>query len=443
MKYREKLRRYQEGTLDENTRREVEADIERHEAIGEFLFETSEIPELEEILEERTGGEETGRMGQMPQTPQGDTFVTLVNKSIRRAFLRLGLTTLAAAVVVILLLQFGLPRIVSAFYYDPGRAVEVSGESAGNWTGEDGEDYMVQAENQMTLDMSVYSELYMPCNERGYVDVKDRGYGRYDINIAQTASFTGSFTNVSGEIVRGDLRLYDPNVLQEPTGNCFAWYQGPKDTSMSLEEWLGENEEYNFCAAGKREDALKALQDLDDRELYVGYVSLNRMMDYESFKAFLDGQDDIINPWCAVKTGDSQDGMFRADNMGFNCAFSSASPMVWDTEKYPDLLMYCDYRGLGSDGDSSAYWEEQDEKIQSEEGMAAHFVSMLRYLCDQKEFMKMMGKEGELSQLKSAADYVEENGVTIYGFAAVMNKETMLALSGQDEVYEIYTQKLR
>lgn len=438
MTYREKLRRYREGTLDEETRRQVEQDVERHEAIGEYLFETSEIPELEEILEKEPEQGENKEGGEDGRRPGEDTFVTLVNQSIRRAFLRLGVATLAAAVIVILLLQFGLPRMVSLFYYNPGRTVEIPGDISKESGGSD----TAQAENQMTLDMAVYSELFLPCNERGYVDVEDKGYGVYDISIAQTISYNGSFTSVSGEIVRGDLKLYDPNVLREPTGNCFAWFQGPADTTKSLEEGLPE--EYNMCAAGKREDALQTIEDLDDQELYVGYVTLNRMMDYESFKAYLDEQD-VINPWCAVKTGESEGDMFRANNLGFNCKFSASTPMYWDMAKYPDLLMYSEYSRLagGQEGSESDYWDEQDAKMQSEDAMVVHFTSMLRYLADQDAFMNMMGKEQEAQELRQAADYVEEKGITVYGFAAVMNRETMLQLFDQDEVYEIYVERLK
>ena len=44
MTYRELLKLYQDGTLDEEKRKKVEADIERQEAIGDYLYEKEEIP---------------------------------------------------------------------------------------------------------------------------------------------------------------------------------------------------------------------------------------------------------------------------------------------------------------------------------------------------------------------------------------------------------------
>jgi hypothetical protein len=73
--------------------------------------------------------------------------------------------------------------------------------------------------------------------------------------------------------------------------------------------------------------------------------------------------------------------------------------------------------------------------------MLAHFTSMLRYMSDQKKFLKMMDLDRNM--FTKAANYVEDNGLLIYGFAIVANKEQLLKLAEQDEVYLIYTQPLK
>ena len=49
MKYRELLQEYKNGTLDESKREEVERDIEKQDAISEYLFENAEIPGIDEF----------------------------------------------------------------------------------------------------------------------------------------------------------------------------------------------------------------------------------------------------------------------------------------------------------------------------------------------------------------------------------------------------------
>ena len=50
MTYRELIVLYKNGKLDEAQKKQVEADIERQEAISEYLFDAEEIPELEDLL---------------------------------------------------------------------------------------------------------------------------------------------------------------------------------------------------------------------------------------------------------------------------------------------------------------------------------------------------------------------------------------------------------
>jgi len=81
-------------------------------------------------------------------------------------------------------------------------------------------------------------------------------------------------TNLSGRISRGNLTLYDPNLLNPPAGNVFAWFQINGDSSDSLTELIDRQHQTNSCAAGSREDAAKLLHVLDEDVFYVAYAIL-------------------------------------------------------------------------------------------------------------------------------------------------------------------------
>ena len=51
MTYRELIQLYKTGKLNKEDKEKVAADIERQEAIGEYLFDESRIPDMPEILE--------------------------------------------------------------------------------------------------------------------------------------------------------------------------------------------------------------------------------------------------------------------------------------------------------------------------------------------------------------------------------------------------------
>lgn len=419
MTYRELLEKYKAGTLSETEKSKLEEEIEKHEAISDFLYDEAEIPELKDIFEtqEHTGLEngkrEDAKQKSVKNRKDGE-FVSLVNQSIRRAFRRLGMSVLAISIVLILFIQLCLPKLISCFYYNPAREL---GES-----------------NQMSVDMAVYTELLIPCKHRYYVTAEEKGYGKYDFSVIQNISRNGKFTTVSGEITRGKLKYYNMDLLQPPTGNCFVWCQAVGDLSKPLDETL--DEQYNMCAAGRREDAVQVLKELDDNQYYIGYVSLNEMMDYEKFVEYIDTQN-VGDIWCAVKTTEtekrSMDGKdtFRADNIGFN--YSISQPLFgWNTEKYPELSL--DSATQQTDRSPAI---DIEKKLKSESSMRQHFVSLLTYMSDQESFLKMMNLDKVKYQF--AADYVRDNGITVYGFAGVMTKETALQLMEDKEVYEIYT----
>lgn len=411
MTYRELLELYKTGELELEQRKKIEKDIERQEAISDYLYEQEDIPELTGILEEK--GQE--------QDDVDSEFISLVNRSIRRAFRRLGITVFVAAVVLVLLVQFCLPNLVSRFYYNPAQSIGDKEYSA----------------NQMSRDMAVYSELFMPGKRRFSVQAESKGYGKYNITVNQTSSFTGSMTDVSGEIVRGRLRYYDNNILRKPAINVFAYSNLVVKEGNTLEEnieytrkyfKMKDNEEVNMCAAGTKEEAIKTLKNLDSQKMYIGYVSLNKIMSYEDFKKYIDKQD-LSEVWCAVQALD--------ENIGFVCNLSYTTAIDWDNKKYPNLLPGC-----GPDEMNNDEWDTIERNLQKESYASQHLVSLLSYLADQKQFLSMMeenSNEYTPERLRENASYIKKNGLKIYGFATVANKDTLLKLSKQKEVYEIYT----
>lgn len=420
MNYHELLKKYKEGVLDSEEKAQVERDIEKHEAISDYLYENGEIPELQEVF---------NGTKQEQGDKEEDDFVTLINQHIRKAFTRLGLSVLAVSLAMVLFIQFCLPGIVSAFFYNPARK-------------------NAEYDNQMSMDMAVYTELFIPCMRRHAVDVNKKGYGKYDFTVRQNASHNGRFTSVSGEITRGKLKYYNDDLLKPPTSNCFVWTQVIGDLSRPLTEVM--EDQYNMCAAGYRDDSLGLLQNLDDKEFYIGYVSLNRMMDYETFMEYLENKP-VNEPWCAVKTRDAEGEdvldesgedikyvTFRADNIGFCCDVTTHSSFEWDREKYPELFWWGEST---EQDDDMAIIDQLEERMRSEGYMQKHFTSLLNYMADQKQFFKMMNSNQPVDELslRNAAEYVKENGITVYGFAGIMTKDTILELSKDEEVYEIYT----
>ena len=49
MTYRELLKLYKQGKLEDSTKKQIEAEIEKQDAISEFLYEEGAIPDFSDL----------------------------------------------------------------------------------------------------------------------------------------------------------------------------------------------------------------------------------------------------------------------------------------------------------------------------------------------------------------------------------------------------------
>ena len=392
MTYREQMKLYKNNGLDENERKALEEEIEKHEAISDYLFEQAELPVPESVSEPEIG-EDGG----------SEEFEKQVKTYIRRAFVKTGAVVGAAVLAVLLFVIFALPKIVDCFYYDPGETV-----GSTEWSDT----------NRMSLDTAVYTELFVPGNYRENVTVEDEGYGNYGVYIGQNSSYTGYFTDIVGKVSKGRLTLYNPNVLKRPTGNAFlpelagvqSWYKGRG-------------------AAGTPEEAFEVLDYLAEGAMYTAYVTLDKAMSLEEFNEWC-GANEAYPNWCAVcikADGNYSDFDYEiiADNMGFLYG-SGCTELAFDGEKYPNLSVFALSEALQESG--NPYAETQK-----------HIVSLLRYTADNPEFAAMMGNEIDSGAFNRAADIIEADGVYIYGFAMLGGSADIQQLKSMSGISYVYT----
>lgn len=394
MTYREILQLYKTGELEESKRKEVEADIEKQDAISEYLYEEAEIPGMEDLAADVPSEKETDK------NEDSAEFAAMIQQSIRKAFIKMGVIVGTAVLAIVLCTIFVLPRVVSLFYYNPCEIVAKN------------EEYNVTM-NRMSLDMAVYSELFMPGYYRDRVIAEPEGYGKYAISIPQEVSYTDRHTTVNGKLVRGKLSLYDTNILTRPTGNAFilpkeSWFEGLPDAAMR-----------SIAPGGSEEEAYEKIQGFNENDWYVGYVSLKNVMDYEEFNQWFSEKELHCNGlWCGIYVDEYRD-YSPYEIMGFY-PYYGYSGEGWEFEDYPNLRL----------GDS---WLERDNT----ELMQEHFTSMLAYLRDHDEIMDIMGANSWMYD--EMIQYVEENGLQLYGFAIGAKKDALLELFKDEKVSYIYT----
>lgn len=450
MTYRELLKLYKQGKLEDSTKKQIEAEIEKQDAISEFLYEEGAIPEFSDLesgqdyfddlndkkqwterqnskTEDNVEKQSENRIIEKSKSA-GDSrnqqedefnrqFIKEIQRFIRRAFIKMGLAVGVVVLAVVLSAVFILPKAVSEFYYNPN-------EAAGQ--------YEEMTTTRMNLDLSVYSELFLPGNHRDQVSAVSRGYGEYDIVIPQTSSWTGKFTSVSGRLVRGKLTLYDNNVLSRP---IMQFYIPGDETAWEAWEVDENGKETKMDTEARKQasiqDSKEAIEAYNDNDWYLAYVSINDIMDYKDFIEWFQNLSDQKELewgtlWCAVHTED-KDGYCVEPNIGF-CPLPSGMSMSWDRETYP-------YLSLLDNSDSYDRVEANDE-----ETMQTHVISMLSYIQDHDEILSMMGQTTDSpDRYQDMINYVKKNGLKIHGFAVSAKKKTLLELYKQDVVSYIQT----
>ncbi len=404
MTYRELIELYKNGKLEEKQKEMVKNDIERHEAISEYLFVEGEIPRIEDLERDYFKNELLDNSNMDNQEEEVRLFSKMIKSSIRNAFIKMGVIVGAIVLAIIMFIIFAVPQILNLFYYNPAKVVDKQGELE---------------TNRITLDLATYSELFLPGYYRDSVMVDSNGYGNYDINIIQTSSYSGLFTNVAGKIEKGKMTLYDANLLKKPTGNAFI----PDCTDLRA-SYVGDG------AAGSYSDAMKKLQELDENQFYLAYVTLEKIKKYSQFVEWCTKEE--VNPdWCAICLKDNE-GYYTPNTLFGFIYKSSCGSMSYDKDTYPYLTTF----------DASTTTREDKNWAVSEDIMTTHVVSMLRYMAKQASFNKMMGHDNLLEYL-NVADNVESNGLNLYGFAIVAKKSDLLNISKADGVAYIYTTPMK
>lgn len=400
MTYREILKLYKSGQLDEEAKKEVEKDIEKQDAISEYLYDNQEIPEI---------GELAGDLSENHESEKNDEFLSLVQRTIRKAFIKMGLVVGTVILAVVLGSIFILPNMVSLFYYNPNKTVGVEKESG------------IETK-KMSLDLSVYSELFLPGKYRNEVRAEPNGFGEYDIVIPQVMGYNQRFNSVSGKLKRNKLTLYDANLTKLPVSNVFI---PPKEVKCWNTCIYDENGEF-IGPVGIKKEAFDAINDLNENEYYITYVSLNEIMDYRDFvKLAGDEWFGFSQLWCAVYA--ETEGGNIAENIGF-IPKNSGICMDWDREKYPYLS--------GLDNENIKNFDAKDENLMKE-----HFISMLKYMRDNIEFLEIVDHMHNYDKelFDKIIENVEKNGLKIYGFAGIAKKDDIQKLTENDSVSYIYT----
>lgn len=424
MTYRELFDLYRRGELDEKAKLDLEKDIEKYDAIGEYLFD-NEV----DFSKNESGAFD----GENNDTNNYQDASIDIKKSIRKAFVKMGVVVGVVVLLIGAFVTFALPKVVDLLYYNPTKSI---------YKKELLKKYDYQDVNRFEADMKIYGELFLPLTDVHGISLESKGYGSYDFNISKqtrNTSIDGAYSSVNGKLERNKITFYDPNAFKKPVGNAFEWQGYEFDFNKRLSQQMGKKRkvtEYDekkkkeitkkeviepLSMAGDPENSKENIKELLDGP-HKAYINLDRIMSYKEVCKFVDKYD-ISYWWCCVSMKN-----IYTHNMGFKGDLPSYYVHL-KLDGYPYLFGYeADSNGRRAKG------EYRDIAQQ-------HFISMLKYIREQKTFNKTISNQFvddlEWIKFKDMEEYIKKNGLKICGIVVFEKKDKLLKLFEDKDVYSI------
>lgn len=270
MTFRELLEKYKNYTATPEERKQVEAELEKYNALTEYLLEQDVDMEGEDLA------------GQQEELQK-------IDRSMKKRGRRIIAIAVVIACVVMGALTAFQPAISKVIWYDP--------------TEQDFQQYSYD----ISCHLAVLAELTMPEVQMESVMITEKGWGQYDLQVQQREWSSGEYLWEDGTVTRGKIQLKS-NVYQYSVINAFS-----RGTA-----------EFGNSVMTESAEAKAALVDLPEYLKMEAYVSLGKDWTMEELENFAAQQDGYLG-WVGVRTS-TEDQQFLP-LMGFD---ADSSGYIWE-----------------------------------------------------------------------------------------------------------------
>lgn len=369
MTFRELLEKYKQGTLTEKEKLLVESELEKNEAINDYLAENLD---LNNICDDN------------PTTATNST-TKKIKHTVNLKLAKIVAISVTLVFAIIFATKYIVSPLVASQYYNPTK-------------------HTIEKNNtDFFYDLRALNELTNPGYGIRNALSEDNGFGSYSLTIECGNLFTQESSTFNTNLKKNrQIDTYDylnirSFVLYNP-----SWFD-PK-----LRE-SGQRMAFDKISSAKKIEYLKKLPITS----YVSaYILLDNPLTLEALEGLRSSYTDLEFNWAAVLVSD--DSVERP--VGFRMQFhgDATSNDLSYYKKYPALVLN-DY--LYNDTDSSNGIIPGYEK---------HFKSLLQYLSDNNEAVKALTYYN--LDFNQYLDYIETNGINVYGLLVFGTPDEIVSL---------------
>ncbi|MDR5659974.1 anti sigma factor C-terminal domain-containing protein [Serpentinicella sp. ANB-PHB4] len=368
MNFKALLDKYKKGIATEDEQNLIEQEIDKFEAMEEYLSEGLEMDFRNDESLEDTHLSETANL----------------KKSVNRRLRKVVITSVVSVMVILFSIFYIVSPIIDSMYYNPSR------KSVGEY------------QSDLFFDLRVLTELTLPGYDlSGPVISESLGFGRHSIHFSRKDLLTKDTQNISAQIKRNNrIGSYEYFFGDQYLNSAFDSIKRPKfydSISQSMEE-----DPFKV----QMEKVMNHVEQLNPVSYVSAYVTFNNDLSMDEFWELSRSYENIDFKWVGIRNfPDSEE--YSRHITGFKPSFDGIqSPDIADPERYPLLqlvdAMTKDNPSLVRDGLGKAY--------------EIHYKSLLRFVNDRPDAIIAL-TQGSFNKAyyQDALEYVEENGVNAFG----------------------------
>lgn len=378
MKYKELLERYKNGLASEEEKLIIEQDIEKYEAIEQYLSDAmdDEFTDLTELPKVEKNTEETIKL----------------KKSVNKRLHKVVYTSVTSVIALLLVVFFIISPLVDSLYYNPSKV------SVGEF------------DKDIDFDVNVVTELNMPGFTVGNVYVVKQGFGNYEINYSYRNIFTEEYYKANSIIKRGEIYTFNNEIFKKYF--MFWDVQSPNREQKYIDE--------------HKERVINHMKLLNPVSYISVAISFENDLNMEELNNLELKYPDIEFIWAGMRT-DSHNNE-TMDLIGIQLLSNNRIHLDDGVEeKYRAFSILKWLTNPVGSGNSSLPLVAQAYEL--------HYKSLLQYVIDRKDEVDIFERRPWKNEFyKSALTYAEEYGVKTYGVLVFAEAQDLIELIENEQI---------
>lgn len=386
MSYKDLFNRYKKGLVNDEEKQLVEEEIEKFEALEEYLSEVldEELDDVSNIYSFEHHEEETNKL----------------KKSVNNRLRKVVFTSVMIVVVLYIGIFYVVSGIVDRVYYDPTSVTQ-------------SEKHEYQSPD-FYYDMQAYVSLNMPgYSSNSFTFQEPKGFGKYEVSYSLRDLFSKSEQRHFVNLSRGRFTFAMDGIFSRK--NRFGVWDGFEKIHLEFPEDASEDDIIlrDKDIQRKNEKTLHYLNELNPLSYISMSIVFNEDLTMEEFYYLGEEHPSLDFKWVGIRT--TKPGIQWSETqpmhlIGFNPNFNDepSSNRRPDPEKYP-LFYLLDFRDYSS-------LTNKDYPKAISEAYGIHFRSRLEYLRNREDFVNIFDYNHYKTDFyDDAIDYIDEHGVKTYG----------------------------